>query len=299
MVAMPGRLPIVRSARFSPPMKIQPLLLAAFGVLVVILWLQGQRTAAEVEHLRAQQQVLAKSDAFIARSPGMDAETRARRQAGAEEPAQANELEVAYARIDALEQDLASVVDSLNTAIERLNHSSLQAERARQPAWGAGQVVGEPDTMTAGDQRTAWAPATADGGPEWLQLGYENAVEIAQVRVRETCGAGCIAKVAAILEGGREVVIWQGRRDAGDGIVDVPFSAPPGLMASGVKVYLDTARVPGWNEIDAVELIGRDGSRQWAATSSASSSYGSGGAGVFTDYGTRLNLQLSSDKLTR
>ena len=277
-------------------MKIQPLLIAAFGVLTVTLWLQGRRTAAEVEHLRAQQQVLSKSDAAIRRA---DTEARERRDPIAEEPVLADGLAAAQARIDALEQDLASVVDSLNTAIDRLNSASVQAERARQPAWSAGQAVGEPDTMTAGDQRTAWAPATADGGTEWLQVGFENAVEIAQVVVRETCGAGCIAKVAAILEGGREVVIWQGRRDASDGIVDAPFSAPPGLTASSVKVYLDTARVPGWNEIDAVELVGRDGSRQWAATSSASSSYGSGGAGVFTDYGTRLNLQLPSDTLTR
>ena len=41
-----------------------------------------------------------------------------------------------------------------------------------------------------------------------------------------------------------------------------------------MKVYLDTKRVAGWNEIDAVELIGRDGSRQWAKGASASSSYG-------------------------
>ncbi len=271
-------------------MKIQPLLIAAFGALVVTLWLQGQRTAAEVERLRAQQQVLAKGDAAIRRSPRADTGAREPRDPIAEEPALADGLAAAQARIDALEQDLASVVESLNTAIDRLNGASVQAERAQQPAWGAGQAVGEPDTMTAGDQRTAWAPATADGGTEWLQVGYENAVEVAQVRVRETCGAGCIAKVAAILEGGREVVIWQGRRDASDGIVDAPFSAPPGLTASAVKVYLDTARVPGWNEIDAVELVGRDGSRQWAATSSASSSYGSG---------SPLTLEFTSDTLTR
>jgi len=38
-------------------------------------------------------------------------------------------------------------------------------------------------------------------------------------------------------------------------------------------VYLDRRRVPGWNEIDAVELVGRDGSRQWATSAIASSSY--------------------------
>ena len=45
------------------------------------------------------------------------------------------------------------------------------------------------------------------------------------------------------------------------------------VRAQSVKVYLDTARVPGWNEIDAVQIIGRDGSKQWATTSRASSSY--------------------------
>jgi hypothetical protein len=40
-----------------------------------------------------------------------------------------------------------------------------------------------------------------------------------------------------------------------------------------VKVYLDTARVPGWNEIDAVQIIGRDGSQQWAKHATASSTY--------------------------
>ena len=41
----------------------------------------------------------------------------------------------------------------------------------------------------------------------------------------------------------------------------------------GVIVRLDTASVPGWNEIDAIELVGRDGSRQWAVAANASSSY--------------------------
>jgi hypothetical protein len=52
------------------------------------------------------------------------------------------------------------------------------------------------------------------------------------------------------------------------------FPVPPGVRSDQIKVYLDTARVPGWNEIDAVELIGADGTRQWASGSSASSYYG-------------------------
>ena len=276
-------------------MKTQPLLIAALGVLVVALLVRENRTAAEVERMRAEQQAaVAQNAAAERRTPATFDELQS--ALPATPLAQTDELAAALARIEALEQNLDSVVDSLNTAIARLNHSELAAQRAREPAWSAGQVVGEPDTMTAGDQRTAWAPATADGGTEWLQVGYENAVEIAQVRVRETCGAGCIAKVAAVLESGAEVVIWQGRENAGEGIVDAPFNAPAGLTASGVKVYLDTARVPGWNEIDAVELIGRDGSRQWAKTSSASSSYGSGSRAL-SELGA--TIEFTTDKLTR
>ena len=45
------------------------------------------------------------------------------------------------------------------------------------------------------------------------------------------------------------------------------------VRASRIKVYLDTTRQRGWNEIDAVELVGKDGTRQWASRASASSSY--------------------------
>ena len=277
-------------------MKTQPILIAVLGVMVLALLMRENRTAAEVERLRAEQQAaLAQSVAAAQRPSAPPDEPES--APPADGLARAEELAAAQARIEALEQNLDAVVTSLNTAIERLNHSEIAAQRAREPAWSAGQVVGEPDTMSAGDQRTAWAPATADGGTEWLQVGYEKAVEIAQVRVRETCGAGCIAKVAAVLDSGAEVVIWQGRENAGEGIVDAPFNAPPGLTASGVKVYLDTARVPGWNEIDAVELIGRDGSHQWAKTAAASSSYGAGADGFGT--GTRLNYGFSGDLLLR
>ena len=273
-------------------MKTQPLLIAALSVLVLALWLRGQRTADEVARWRERQMAFEKR-AAAARPAPPQRETPAPPDG---EPVRPDELAAAQARIDALEQDLDAVVDSLNAAIDRMNRAAHEAQRAREPAWGAGQAVGEPDTMSAGDQRTAWAPATADGGAEWLQLGYEKAVEIAQVKVRETCGAGCIAKVAAVLESGAEVVIWQGRESAGDGVVDAPFNAPPGLTARGVKVYLDTARVPGWNEIDAVELIGRDGSHQWAATASASSSYGSSGRTLLElSSGLELNSVYSDD----
>jgi hypothetical protein len=103
--------------------------------------------------------------------------------------------------------------------------------------------------------------------------GFENEMDIAEVRIRETYNPGAIVKVTAMVNG-QEVTLWEGTAYPGgaaprDFVVRSPYS----VRANSVVVHLDTTRVRGWNEIDAVELVGRDGSRQWASSSRASSSY--------------------------
>ncbi|HEY2981192.1 MAG TPA: hypothetical protein VGJ22_08430, partial [Anaerolineales bacterium] len=120
---------------------------------------------------------------------------------------------------------------------------------------------------------TAWASRDPDGGEEWLHLGYSNAVYLAEVRVRETYNPGAISKVTAVLPNGQETILWEGMGEPTQAPVETVFPVKGDIYAQSVKVYLDTKRVPGWNEIDAVELVGRDGSRQWASKASASSSY--------------------------
>jgi hypothetical protein len=140
-------------------------------------------------------------------------------------------------------------------------------------SWGQEQATGAPDTMQAGDISTAWAPREQDGGEEWLHLDYSNQVQLAEVRVRETHNPGAISKVTAMLPNGQEVVLWEGVDQPGVAPVEKSFPVNGNITAASVKVYLDTKRIPGWNEIDAVELVGRDGSRQWASQARASSSY--------------------------
>jgi hypothetical protein len=153
--------------------------------------------------------------------------------------------------------------------------SSHSAEgQLLQRSWGPEQMVGPPNTQDAGDYATAWAPKTSRGaGEEWIHLAYDNAVELAQVNVRETYNPGAISKIAAVLPNGQETVLWEGVEPASQAPVNMSFSLPAGVQANQIKVYLDRRRVPGWNEIDAVELVGRDGSRQWATSAMASSSY--------------------------
>ena len=153
--------------------------------------------------------------------------------------------------------------------------SSHSAEgQLLQRSWGPEQMVGPPNTQDAGDHATAWAPKTSRGaGEEWIHLGYDNTVELAQINVRETYNPGAISKIAAVLPNGQETILWEGVEPVSQAPVNMSFSLPAGVQANHVKVYLDRRRVPGWNEIDAVELVGRDGSRQWATSATASSSY--------------------------
>jgi hypothetical protein len=125
------------------------------------------------------------------------------------------------------------------------------------PDWSAKQATGKPDTLQAGDQRTAWASAQADGGEEWLELTYDVAVHPVQVRIRETCSPGAVTKVEAQDVQGKWHTLWQGK----DGTTECPGHlevavTKPTWICKVIKVTLDTSSVQSWNEIDAVELIG-------------------------------------------
>ena len=139
-------------------------------------------------------------------------------------------------------------------------------------SWGQEQILGAPDTEHAGDVPTAWASREPDGGPEWLQAGFDREVGIAEVRIRETYNPGAISKVTALV-GGQETVLWEGTAAGGTVPRDFVVRPPFDVRAQSVTVHLDTTRIPGWNELDAVELVGRDGSRQWATSAHASSTF--------------------------
>jgi len=141
-----------------------------------------------------------------------------------------------------------------------------------RPSWNHAQAAGPPDTAQAGDFPTAWASRQPDAGTEWLWVDFDKAVEVEQVRIRESYNPGAISKVTGQVDG-QEVVLWEGTAAGGAAPRDFVVPVYGKLLAQSIVVHLDTARVPGWNEIDAVELVGRDGSRQWAKSSNASSSY--------------------------
>jgi hypothetical protein len=152
------------------------------------------------------------------------------------------------------------------------------------PAWAAAQAVGPPDAGV-GDDPKAWATLAADGGAEWLELRYEKAVHLARIVVYENENPGAIARIVAFDAAGAEIVVWEGTEPRKQKPAKFDVKPLRTARTDRIRIELDTTRVAGWNEIDAVELVGADGSSQWAVAAAASSSYadvGAAGAQPFT-----------------
>jgi hypothetical protein len=142
--------------------------------------------------------------------------------------------------------------------------------------WSPEQATGAPDTPEAEDAPTAWTPMEPDAGKEWLLVRFERAVAVAEVRIRESLNPGAVRRVSACpasREDGVSFLLWEGDDPTAQAPSDFEVRPDREVVARAILIELDTSRRPGWNAVDAVELVGRDGSRQWATEAAASSTY--------------------------
>ena len=148
-------------------------------------------------------------------------------------------------------------------------------------AWGPAQATGPPNTAQ-GDISTAWASLTQDGQEEWLELTYEKEVVPTQVVIHENYNPGAVSQIALVIDG-EEKLVWEGQDPtaigAGSGVSKIELNT--NLKTNKIRIYLDSMQVAGWNEIDAVGIVGKETKLQWAADAVASSTYADiGVAGV-------------------
>lgn len=246
------------------------------------MWLTRSKAPADGEVVEAEQPAGAPA---VAPSDPAAADSQAWRDAATVANARIRDLELRLAELEGRVAELEK--KKTNRLMDMVD---LQPAEPAKRSWGPEQATGAPDTFQAGDLRTAWASRGQDDGPEWLQVKFQQAVTIAKVRVRETYNPGAITRITAVSESGHETTLWEGGEPPSVAPVEMEFTATYSVTSQTVKVYLDTSLVPGWNEIDAVELIGQDGSRQWAISATASSTFASGSNLSFEALGSRRSL---------
>jgi hypothetical protein len=123
------------------------------------------------------------------------------------------------------------------------------------------QLTGKPDVENYGDDARAWVSKEADKGIEWCVVKFAKPVNSTELRIRQNFGPGAIIKVELIDTDGKSHTVWEGPdktqyKENTQSYLFVKYDKTPYKVKS-VKITLATNAVPGWNEIDAVQLVGQ------------------------------------------
>lgn len=155
---------------------------------------------------------------------------------------------------------LLATADSGGVPARHLRQWAIMASASTEysaPDWAASQATGAPNSPEAGDHTTAWASREEDAGEEWLELHYAKALYPSLIRIHETYNPGAVVKVEARDSAGSWQAIWEGRVFAPEEKIRWFEVRPTRRVATSVlRLTLDSRAIRGWNEIDAVELIG-------------------------------------------
>jgi len=139
------------------------------------------------------------------------------------------------------------------------------------------QATGKPDSKGGFDVPTAWASRSPSSNIEWLELEFKSGVAPKAIHVYESHSPGALTKIT-IFNDEKEQIAWQGKDPVESGkyhgIANIPFNGIK-FKVEKLRLYIDTRKVMGWNEIDAVALIDRQGKEHWAVKAKASSTYAS------------------------
>jgi hypothetical protein len=158
-------------------------------------------------------------------------------------------------------------------------HEKPKAEESKR-AWSPQQATGQPDAYrykNGFDCQLAWASLSEDDETEWLELTWDTETEAVGADVYETFNPGALIRVVAFDANNKEIADWQGTDPTpkdiphGKGISKIRFDKP--VKTAKIRLYLDSPKFPGWNEIDAVGLVDSAGEIHWATGANASSTY--------------------------
>jgi hypothetical protein len=138
--------------------------------------------------------------------------------------------------------------------------SSSYHDAKEQESYSAWQTTGVPNTQQYGDTGTAWATKDADAGIEWLEVGFAKPVHATALRIRQNHKPGAIIKLELIDDQKAKHTIFEGvdptTYPENQIVWFIQTFEKTAFTVTGARITLATNAVAGWNEIDAVQLIG-------------------------------------------
>jgi hypothetical protein len=128
------------------------------------------------------------------------------------------------------------------------------------PEWGASQAVGSPDVPGCGDYQFAWASAASDSIAT-LEVSFSRAVYPLEIFIHESFNPDQVVKVEVLNpDTGAYYTVLQKNPVQ----IDRPCPYVLDVVVGSIDFKTDRVRITvdqsqlglGWNEIDAVQLIG-------------------------------------------
>lgn len=125
-------------------------------------------------------------------------------------------------------------------------------------AYSAMQATGRPNTKGCVDEATAWASATVSNS-DALTVFYDEAVFATEINIHQNYSPGAIVAVELISADGTQVLSVPNSSDMSTDCPSIFSLAVPelGVPVFAVRIWLEQSLIGNWNEIDAVELVGR------------------------------------------
>lgn len=167
-----------------------------------------------------------------------------------------NEVTISPVDIKDLPEDLVFVQG------QQIRQWAAEAEASSEysdPEWAAIQAMGSPNTPRCGDYQTAWATAGSDS-KEWIKVKFPLAVHVTGVNIIQTFNPNQVIKVELIGAFDRSIEIYNKPPNQVDQpcpyTLLVPIEKTAGRFDT-VRITIDQSHLGlGWNQIDAVELVG-------------------------------------------
>lgn len=120
------------------------------------------------------------------------------------------------------------------------------------------QVIGRPNKIPFGKSACAWQPLIQDNElqEEFLIVSFDTLMPISQIAIVQNYGQGCITQVEVFDEYNNLRPIWTNNAPPSNDMgktLNLTFPLTKYKVRS-VKIMLNTARVRGWNQIDAIGI---------------------------------------------
>jgi hypothetical protein len=138
--------------------------------------------------------------------------------------------------------------------------SAKASSQYGESSWNAEQAIGAPNVTDCGDNGLAWASENSTSGLDWIELTYATPVIPTEINIYQSYNPSQVVEVDMIDTAGTTYTAWQGspkKISTCPDLMTITFDEKQEMLVEKVVVIVDQSILGlGWNEIDAVELVG-------------------------------------------